>query len=48
MLGLMQSEPINLISIHIHAGSWHGDRGVARNTVEGGVHRQTCAQICPE
>ena len=44
MLGLMQSEPINLISILIHAGRWHGDREVVTNTVEGGIHRQTYAE----
>ena len=43
MLGLMQSEPINLISILIHAGRWHGDREIVTNTVEGGIHRQTYA-----
>lgn len=44
MLGLMQSEPINLISILTHAGRWHGDREIVTNTVEGGIHRQTYAQ----
>ena len=44
MLGLMQSEPINLISILTHAGRWHGDREVVTNTVEGGIHRQTYAE----
>lgn len=41
MLGLMQSEPINLVSILEHAGRWHGSREVVTNTVEGGIHRQT-------
>ena len=41
MLGLMQSEPINLVSILEHAGKWHGEQEVVTNTVEGGVHRQT-------
>jgi len=44
MLGLMQSEPINLISILRHAGKWHSDQEVVTNTVEGGVHTQTYAQ----
>jgi len=44
MLGLMQSDPINLISILTHAGRWHGDREVVTNTVEGGIHRQTYAE----
>jgi len=44
MLGLMQSDPINLISILIHAGRWHGDREIVTNTVEGGIHRQTYSQ----
>ena len=44
MPGLMQNEPINLISILIHAGRWHRDREVVVNTVEGGVHRQTWAR----
>ena len=43
MLGLMQSDSINLISILVHAGRWHGDREVVTNTVEGGIHRQTYA-----
>jgi len=43
MLGLMQSDPVNLISILIHAGRWHGDREVVTNTVEGGIHKQTYA-----
>ena len=44
MLGLMQKDPINLISILQHAGRWHGEQEVVTNTVEGGVHRQTYAQ----
>lgn len=44
MLGLMQSDPINLISILIHAGRWHGGEEVVTNTVEGGIHRQTYAE----
>ena len=44
MLGLMQDESINLISILIHAGRWHGDREIVTNTVEGGIHRQTYAE----
>jgi fatty-acyl-CoA synthase len=43
MLGLMQSDPINLISILVHAARWHGDIEVVTNTVEGGFHRQTYA-----
>ncbi len=43
MLGLMQSDPINLISILVHAGKWHGEQEVVTNTVEGGIHRQTYA-----
>jgi len=43
MLGLMQNESINLVSILTHAGRWHGDREVVTNTVEGGIHRQTYA-----
>jgi len=39
--GLMQSEPINLISILGHAGRWHGSQEIITNTVEGGVHRQS-------
>lgn len=41
MLGLMQSDSINLISILTHAGRWHRDREIVTNTVEGGIHRQT-------
>lgn len=44
MLGLMQSDPVNLISILRHAARWHGDREVVTNTVEGGLHRQTYAE----
>lgn len=43
MLGLMQSDSINLISILEHAGRWHGSQEIVSNTVEGGVHRQTYA-----
>jgi len=43
MLGLMQSDPVNLISILNHAGRWHGEREVVTNSVEGGIHRQTYA-----
>lgn len=44
MLGQMQSSPINLISILIHAGRWHGDQEVVTHTVEGHIHRQTYAE----
>jgi len=44
VLGLMQSDPINLISILTHASRWHGDREVITNTVEGGIHKQTYAE----
>lgn len=43
MLGLMQSDPINLISMLVHAGRWHPEQEVVTNTVEGGIHRQTYA-----
>lgn len=41
MHGLLQNEPINLISILKHAARWHGQNEVVTNTVEGGIHRQT-------
>lgn len=41
MLGLMQNEPINLISILEHAARWHGQHEIVTNTVEGEIHRQT-------
>ena len=44
MLGQMQSDPINLISILNHAGRWHGDQEVVSHTVEGHIHRQTYAE----
>ena len=44
MLGTLQAEPINLISILQHAARWHGDREIISNTVEGGLHRQTYAE----
>lgn len=43
MLGLMQSDPINLVSILVHAGRWHGEQELVTNTIEGGIHRQTYA-----
>lgn len=44
MLGLMQTQPINLISILQHAGRWHRDQEIVTNSVEGGIHRQTYAE----
>ena len=44
MLGLMQRDPINLISILIHAGRWHSDQQVVSHSVEGGIHCQTYAE----
>ncbi len=44
MLGQMQRDPINLISILSHAGKWHGDQEVVSHTVEGHIHRQTYAE----
>ena len=43
MLGHMQDNPINLISILQHAGRWHPEREVVTHTVEGSIHRQTYA-----
>lgn len=43
MLGLMQKDAVNLISILAHAGRWHGEQEVVSFTVEGHVHRQTYA-----
>ena len=44
MLGNLQANPINLISILQHAAKWHGSQEVVSNTVEGGLHRQTYAE----
>ncbi len=44
MLGNLQAEPINLISILQHAARWHGRQEIVSNTVEGGLHRQTYAE----
>ncbi|MCG8370702.1 MAG: long-chain fatty acid--CoA ligase [Proteobacteria bacterium] len=41
MYGLMQREPINLVSILGHAARWHPHQEVVTNTVEGGIHRQS-------
>lgn len=41
MLGLMQDDPINLISMLIHASKWHGEQQVVTSTVEGDIHTQT-------
>lgn len=43
MHGLMQSNPINLVSILEHASRWHSEQEVVSNTVEGGIHRQSYA-----
>ena len=43
MLGNLQANPINLISILQHAAKWHGRQEIVSNTVEGGLHRQTYA-----
>ena len=43
MLGNLQADPINLISILQHAAKWHGRQEIVSNTVEGGLHRQTYA-----
>lgn len=45
MLGNLQANPINLISILQHASKWHGRQEIVSNTVEGGLHRQTYAEI---
>jgi len=44
MLGQMQSDSINLISILRHAARWHSDQEVVSHTVEGHIHRQTYAE----
>lgn len=44
MLGNVQNEPINLISILQHASRWHSQQEIVTNTVEGGIHRQTYAE----
>ncbi len=44
MLGNLQANPINLISILQHAAKWHGRQEIVSNTVEGGLHRQTYAE----
>jgi len=40
MQGLMQNDPINLVSILHHAARWHE---IVTNSVEGGIHRETYA-----
>ena len=44
MQGLMQNDPINLVSILQHAARWHPDSEIVTNSVEGGIHRETYAQ----
>ena len=44
MLGLMQSDPVNLISILQHAARWHTNQEVVTNSVEGEIRRQTYAE----
>ncbi len=44
MLGNLQANPINLISILRHASKWHGQQEIVSNTVEGGLHHQTYAE----
>ena len=44
MLGNLQANPINLISILQHAAKWHSQQEIVSNTVEGGLHRQTYAE----
>lgn len=44
MQGLMQNDPINLVSILQHAARWHADAEIVTNSVEGGIHRETYAE----
>ena len=44
MLGSMQRDAINLVSILVHAGKWHARQEIVTHTVEGGVHVQTYAE----
>ena len=44
MQGLMQDDPINLVSILRHAARWHADAEIVTNSVEGGIHRETYAE----
>ena len=44
MQGLMQDDPINLVSILAHAGRWHGEQEIVTNSVEGGIRRQSYAE----
>lgn len=44
MLGLMQTQPINLAAVLEHAGRWHGGSEIVTNSVEGGIRRRTYAE----
>ena len=44
VFGLMQDQPINLVSILQHAGRWHGEQEIVTQRVEGGIHRQSYAE----
>jgi acyl-CoA synthetase (AMP-forming)/AMP-acid ligase II len=44
MLGHIQNDPINLISLLQHASRWHPEQEVVSHTVEGPIHRQNYAQ----
>lgn len=44
MPGLMQNDPINLISILQHAARWHPKQEIVTNSVEGGIHRETYSE----
>lgn len=45
IIGHMQPYTFNLIKIIQHAARWHGEVEIVTNTVEGGIHRITYAQL---
>ena len=45
MLGLMQSQPLLISSLLVHAESHHGEQEVVSRRVEGDIHRTTYREV---